>query len=281
MLKTMLLLVVTATYLTAGDDAKDWKPAVQEGTVTVGDHLAELALPEGLRYLGQADARHLLEQVWHNPPDPSVLGVVLPPKGQEAAWAMVVSWDGEGHVADDDAAKMDYGDLLKTMQEDAEESNPERAKQGYSTVELLGWAEQPHYDRETHKIYWAKKLRFSDDPQVTTLNYSVRILGARGVLELNTIDRNENLPAVAKASKDILAVTSLTKGNRYEDFQDGIDPVKAGGITALIVGGVLAKKVGLLAVIGVFLLKFFKILIIPLVLAGSWLVKWWNARRTA
>ncbi len=38
-------------------------------------------------------------------------------------------------------------------------------------------------------------------------------------------------------------------------------------------GGVIAKKAGLLAVFGLVLLKFAKILFVPVVLAGGWSIK--------
>lgn len=65
-------------------------------------------------------------------------------------------------------------------------SNEERRKQGFPTVRLIGWAEPPSYDQAANKMYWAKELAFSDSV-ARTLNYSIRILGRRGVLVLNAV----------------------------------------------------------------------------------------------
>jgi uncharacterized membrane-anchored protein len=65
------------------------------------------------------------------------------------------------------------------MQEQAAATNDERRRQGYATVRLIGWAAPPHYSRQSHKLYWAKELAFSDESE-HTLNYNVRVLGRRG-----------------------------------------------------------------------------------------------------
>lgn len=52
------------------------------------------------------------------------------------------------------------------MQGATRDANAERAKAGYPTVELVGWAEPPHYDSTAHKLYWAKDLKFSMPPPI-------------------------------------------------------------------------------------------------------------------
>ncbi len=46
----------------------------------------------------------------------------------------------------DDAASIDYGKMLKEMQEDTVASNKERQKQGFESVTLIGWADPLSYD---------------------------------------------------------------------------------------------------------------------------------------
>jgi uncharacterized membrane-anchored protein len=74
-------------------------------------------------------------------------------------WAIDITYEEDGHVKDDDAKDIKYNELLKQMQDQIKESNPERVKQGGRAIELTGWAEQPSYDAPSHKLYWAKKLR--------------------------------------------------------------------------------------------------------------------------
>ncbi len=47
----------------------------------------------------------------------------------------------------------DYTALLRDMQSDIRGTNPERVKAGYQPIELLGWAESPHYEFDQGKRY--------------------------------------------------------------------------------------------------------------------------------
>ena len=47
---------------------------------------------------------------------------------------VIISFSEDGYVKDDDAAKIDYREVLRTMQQATRDANPERAKAGYATV---------------------------------------------------------------------------------------------------------------------------------------------------
>jgi uncharacterized membrane-anchored protein len=253
----------------------------QTGTVTIGDQLATIKLPEGYRYLQSADARYVVEQLWGNPPSSDVLGLVVPPDiepDDDDSWAIVTSYDKEdGHVKDDDAKGIDYSDLLKSMQESTRDANPERQQQGYPTMDLLGWAEPPHYDAATRKLYYAENLRVGGAPQ-TTLNYFVRILGRDGYLLMNAVGASTQLKEVAAGSKAVLASTEFTAGHRYEDFKPGIDKVAAYGIGGLIAGGILAKA-GFFSLIGKFLVAFIKPILFGLAAIGAGIAKLFRGKK--
>jgi len=217
--------------------------AWQTGRITLKGGFATLDLPAGWRFLGPTDARKVLVQAWHNPPREAPLGMLFPPDNGvfDNDYAIVIEYSDDGYVKDDDAATIDYDKLLKQMQESARADNPERKKAGYATIELLGWAEPPHYDRDSHKLYWAKQLQFSDD-SAQTLNYNIRALGRHGVLVMNAVADMAKLPAVKGGVPTILAAVDFTDGNRYADYSaKSGDKVAAYGIAALIAGGVAAK----------------------------------------
>jgi hypothetical protein len=46
-------------------------------------------------------------------------------------WAIVVSYDGSGHVSDEDANSIDYAELLSEMQGATRAANDERKRQGF------------------------------------------------------------------------------------------------------------------------------------------------------
>lgn len=244
------------------------KMTFETGRVVVGRNLATIDLPAGMRYLQAADARHVVEAIWNNPPDERTIGLVVPPDAPGAdpdkdSWAIIVSYEEDGHVDDADAAKLDYDEILATMKKDALESNAERRRSGYETVRILGWAEPPHYDRVEKKIYWAKNLEFGRDRD-NQLNYDVRILTRKGVLVMQALGEPLQLAEIAKGCKAVLAATTVSAGQRYEDFDPGLDKVAAYGIGGLIAGKLLAKA-GMLKLLLKPLLAFGAVVAIVLV----------------
>jgi uncharacterized membrane-anchored protein len=65
-------------------------------------------------------------------------------------------------------------------------------------------------------------------------------------------------------AKQLLAALEFNDGKRYSDFNASTDKVAEYGLAALV-GGVAAKKLGLLAVIGAFLAKSAKLIGLALV----------------
>ena len=241
----------------------------ETGSITLGENLAVMQVPAGYRYLSAKQSQYVLSQLWGNPPDSSTLGMLFPENKDpfsDNAYAIEISYSEEGYINDDDAADLDYGDLLKEMQTDTRDANPARAQEGYPTVELMGWASPPFYDAKNHKLHWAKELKFQDT-ESNTLNYNIRILGRKGFLVLNVIGDMSVLPAVKKNIGPVLAAVDFTEGNRYSDFNPDIDQVAAYGVGGLIAGKVLAK-VGFFALI----LKFWKV-IIGVVMAAYYYIR--------
>src|SRR5262249_40953235 len=152
---------------------------------------AKLRLPASFRYVPPDGSRRLLTEAWGNPPAMAnhVLGMLIPagvsPLTREG-WGIIITYDDGGYVNDDDAASINYSRLLSQMKEATKPAKAERTRQGLEPVTLIGWAEPPSYDAAAHKLYWARELAFGDSER-HTLNYSIRILGRRGVLVLNAV----------------------------------------------------------------------------------------------
>ena len=243
----------------------------REGDIAVPKAHARFQLKPEFRYLEQADARRVLENLWGNPPDESVLGLIVPRKPDllaDDSWAVVVTYSDEGYVSDEDAAKIDYDKMLTEMKQSTREENSARKEAGYGTVELTGWAETPRYDAASKKLYWAKELAFNGEAQ-HTLNYDIRVLGRHGYLSLNAVAGMNDLSAVRQGMQELLPMAEFDAGARYADFDESTDKVAAYGVAALIGGG-LAAKAGLFAKLGLVLAKFWKLLLIGVVaLAGG------------
>lgn len=226
----------------------------QSGNIPLLGGEATLNTGQNLRYLNAQEAQGVIVNDWGNPPDSAadVLGMIVPAgqdPTQEQGWAVVVTESKDGHVKDDDAAKINYDKLLNDLRRGEDEENQQREAAGYPTAHLAGWAERPSYDSATHKMYWAKDLEFKyakENVAHHTLNYAVRVLGRDNVLELNAVAGLEQLPQVKQGMQSVLQQVSFNTGHRYEDFQPGTDRVAEYGIAGLI-GVVAAKKLGLLA----------------------------------
>ena len=237
--------------------------AFQQGEVKLPNGVATLQIPTGFRYLGPADAKRVLEEAWGNPSGEGTLGMIFPsdvPVIGESGWGVVITYEEDGHVADEDADKIDYNALLTDMKESIADENKERSDAGYEAIELVGWAAKPHYDKAARKLYWAKELKFGDAAH-NTLNYNIRVLGRKGVLVLNAVSGMQELPKVEQDMQQVLAFTNFTPGNRYEDFDGSVDKVAAYGLGALVAGGIAAKT-GLLAKLLALLLAFKKVIIL-------------------
>jgi len=217
----------------------------QSGTIALGNNLASLTLTPNFQYLSPDDTKRFLVDVWRNPPDAAAgtLGSIVPAKtdlGGAEGWAIIISYDDSGHVSDDDAAGIDYDQLLKDMQKDTLDHNEDRKKQGYEPIELVGWAEPPHYDSQAKKLYWAKRLKFGGETG-ETLNYSIRALGRKGVLELTVVASMQQLATIDGRIDEVLGMVAFNPGSTYAEFSPGVDKAAEYGIAALIAGGILAK----------------------------------------
>lgn len=244
---------------------REWHP--QSGLVALPGGIAQVNVPESWLYLPPADAEQLLT-LWGNPPGSGsdTLGMLVQANSGPSdpdGWAVIITYDNSGHVTDEDAGEIDYAELLAQMQQESKEGNEFRRQEGYPTVELVGWAEEPRYDAAEKKFYWAKELKFEGN-EANTLNYNVRVLGREGVLELNAVAGIEQLPAIRAGIPEVIAMASFVEGQRYADFNESTDKLAGYGLAALVAGGVAAKT-GLWAKL-VALLIAGKKLLIPLVI---------------
>lgn len=289
----LFTLAVLATFgLRAGDDdsnaiyearARKFIDSIEAamryetGSIQLSNGVAQLNIPQGFKFLDAEQSQYVLSELWGNPPNPNVLGMIFPENGGALAdsnYAFVITYEEEGHVDDKDAAKLDYDDLLQQIQAGEAEANKERTKMGYPLIHLVGWAAKPFYDQENKRLHWAKELSFGDNEE-NTLNYNVRILGRKGVLVLNAVASMSELDLVQRDIDKVLQIPAFTDGNRYSDFDSNIDKVAVYGIGGLIAGKVLAKA-GFLAILA----KFGKFIILGIAALGGVAFKFFKRRKS-
>lgn len=252
----------------------------QSGHITLADGVAELNLTDKFQYLSPESTERLLVDGWGNPPGNKTLGMLIPTDTNPLSyngWGVVITYQADGHVKDSDANEIDYNELLSKMKEETLSESEQRVKEGYSSVELVGWAQPPRYDQSTHKFYWAEEFKIGNSKE-DSLNYKIRILGRQGVLVLNVIAGMDQLDDVEKETPAILAVTNFSKGNRYADFNSKTDHVAEYGLAALVAGGV-AAKMGLFAKLLALLIAFKKVIIIGAVTLGGVIMKVFSRKK--
>ena len=246
----------------------------QSGVVVIPGAHARLNLGDRYYFLPAAEAKRVLNESWGNPPDAvtEVLGMVLP-KGAhfyDKTWGAVVQYEDSGHVDDKDASSQDYDQVLADLKAGEEESNKAARDAGYAGGTTIGWAQAPTYDPASRTLIWARNIRF-DNATENTLNYDVRTLSRTGTLSLNMVDSMARIDRVREAARDLGGTIQFDAGQRYADFDSKTDKLADYGLAGLVAGGVglaVAKKVGILGLLLVFLKKGF--IVVLLALAGGW-----------
>ncbi len=258
---------------------------LQQGDITVHDGLAILHVPDGFRFLDGPDAQTVLVKLWGNPPGSAPPLGMLMPDGvsplSEKSWAVVMTYEADGYVSDKDAEKINYSELLTQMQKSVASANEERQNAGYEPVHLVGWAKAPRYDSQTHKLYWAKELKFGSQLD-NTLNYNIRMLGRGGVLVLNGVAAISQLPDIEEATPRILAAIDFNPGHRYADFNPKTDKIAEYGLAALVAGtaAAAAVKLGFFKAAWVAILAAKKFIIIGVIAVGASIRKLFKRNQT-
>ena len=240
---------------------------------------ALLKLPAGHAFVPQPQATRMLNAMGNPGNDPRLQGLIFP-QGDGQGWFITVRYEDAGYIKDDDARDWNADDLLKNYREGTEASNAERQKMGVPALEVLGWAEKPAYDASTHRLVWAMSSREKGAPanEPQGVNYNTYVLGREGYFSLNLVTGLNELPAHKGAAQSMLAALQFDEGKRYADFNASTDRVAEYGLAALVVGAA-AKKLGFLALAGVFIAKFAKVILLGLAVVGAGAMRFFKGRK--
>jgi len=250
----------------------------ETGSIKLESGNATINVPEGFRYLNKTQANIVLEDLWGNPPDETVMGLLVPTDVgvmDEHGWVFTISFEEIGYVDDEDAEDIDYDELLEDQQKEFIEDNTYRISEGYDPIFFIGWASEPYYDNEKKVLHWAKEIQFGEEEGTNnTLNYNLRILGRKGVFVLNAVAQMVELERVKESIDIVLASVEFEEGHTYFDFDPEVDEVAVWTIGGLVAGKILAK-IGFFAVI----LKFWKLLALAVVGLGGGIWKFFKGKK--
>lgn len=250
-----------------------WQGASQAGTdgpsdITLIDQ-GTLKLPADYFYVPKSEGLRVLRALGNVVNDATFVGLVVG-KRQNDDWMVVIKHIKEGYIKDDDAKNWNADELLSNLRAGAEEANKDRVARGFPEMAVIGWIEPPAYDATTHRLVWSLLAKNKDQPDDApkNVNYNTFALGRDGYFSLNLLSGSERIAGDKAVAHELLSDLSYHSGKRYEDFSAGTDRIAEYGLLALV-GGVAAKKLGLLALAGAFVLKFAKIIIFAVVGFGA------------
>lgn len=239
---------------------------------------AGLKLASDQVFIPAAEANRIMVAIG-NPSSPSRQGLIVSDK-DDAPWMVDVGWIKEGYIRDGDAKEWESDAMLEALKQATEADNSDRLARGLPALDVIGWVEKPGYDPANHRLVWSLALRERGAPAnlPQTINYNSYALGREGYFSLDLITGSDRIAADKQVARDLLRSLRFAPGKRYQDFKPSSDKVAAYGLGALI-GVVAAKKLGLLALVGFFLLKVWKLGLVALAVAGAALRRFFQGRR--
>ena len=192
--------------------------------------VATIKVPEKQLFLDAPNTRRFLE-LNGNPPRDNRYTLAA----NDLSWFAILFFEESGYVKDDE--KLDADALLKSLRDSDARGNEERQRLGMPALHTAGWHVPPHYDAGTKRLEWGMRLR-SDDNR-TIVNYTIRLLGRRGVMHSVLVSDAERLDRNIEVFKTSLTGFDFASGERYAEFRAG-DRVAEYGLAALVLGGAAA-----------------------------------------
>lgn len=238
---------------------------------------ADVKLPADEAYVPAKEAERLMVALG-NSRDPSRVGLIVP-HGGDRDWMILIRWVKEGYVRDGDAKDWQADELLTTLRDGTEAQNEERIRRGIPALDIIGWVQPPTYDATAHRLVWSLSARNRGEPADApqTINYNTYALGRDGYFSLDLLTDSGHVAADMEVVNGLLAALTYRQGKRYDQFDPSTDKVAAYGLAALV-GAVAVKKLGLLAMAGVFLLKIWKVGLIALLGFGAAIRRFFTGR---
>ena len=251
---------------------------------------ATMWLPANRVYLDGEQARKLLGagKNWDN----ATQGVVLPATSRPD-WMAYVSLVDDGYISDQDAKAMDPEAVLGTYKAKVAAENPARARQGLSQLEVTGWMEAPRYDAK-HRLSSCvgATMLGSKSADDWIVNCSSFALGDQGALKIVVAGQETNYQRFRGESGALIDTIVYDKGKGYDDADLATVKTAPYGLISLMTGDANFKKVtvaqpaapapaqklGLIALLVVYALKFGKMLLFGVAAVFAF-VRWMARKR--
>lgn len=204
-------------------------------------------------------------------PDAVVVRVQGPHKNTQ----VIYTYHEIGYVKMDDWEEhIDKDELLSEIKKSTEAANKIKAE-GYSSLYVDGWAQEPYLDKENAIIYWAIMAHSSEGTSL--VNAKAMRLGRKGFSEIVWMGVPEQFANAQASLAPALEAYQYNEGATYADFVPGKDAVAAVGAGALaykLITGKVATKAGagILALLAIFAKKLWFLIFIPFI----WIWRWFK-----
>ncbi len=273
----MFFATINSAYAVTEEDRKAaWdvadKAAVEgPSDINLGDQ-ATLHLPADMAYIPVKEATNLMA-LWGNEVGAGFYGLVIGTL-KNSNWVMTVEHKAVGFVKDDDAKNWNADKLLQSIKDGTEEVNKRRIDQGLTALDVVGWIQDPKYDAAAHELVWSIKMTHRGEAagEPAVVNFNTYALGRDGYFELDLLTDEQSVETDKLAAVKVISAVDYKAGKKYSDYVAGSDHTAEYGLAALV-AGVAAKKLGILALGGLFFAKFAKLIFVGLAVAGGGVAK--------
>ncbi len=229
---------------------------------------ATLKLPEGFLFVPVKESNRLMRAYGNSAGGDNFVGMIMPDSNED--WFITAYFNDAGYVKDEEAQKWDVDALLKGARDGVEEDNADRVSRGFAKIKVDGWIEKPAYDAKQHRLVYSMSLSDLDakESDERSINYHTYALGREGYFSLDLVTGSRSIEMFKARANTVLSGLDYKSGKRYEEFVASTDRIAEYGIAALV-AGVAAKKLGLLALVGLALAKFGKVILVAVVAFGA------------
>ena len=205
-------------------------------TVTLAG-VAELQLPAAWQWLAPDAGRRHLRMISHSLAE--ILGVAV--RRDDANAFAVFEFTGGGRI--DDRLPFDAGDLLSRLQATAHAEMAWRDWTGdVGGTPIVGWAEAPHYEQNTHRLVWARRLAIGSGyfagpmwlQNAPAVHACGCLLGRTGTIVITVLGADTQVASIRECLDELMRATAFLPGHRYDDFDPARDVVDSRGLAFLV-----------------------------------------------
>jgi len=218
---------------------------------------ATLQLPDNFLFIPKKEAAGFEKAIGNVANDPELVGVIIS-QNDNLRWYLQIDFINAGYVKEDDAKNFDINDLLNTIKKMTTEENNLRISKGVAPIYVTGWIQPPTYNFTDHQLTLSINVNEDNDK---VANYTTYLFGKDGFFRINLVTPETFITNDKQYSTLIQNSIHFNKGKLYTDYVKNTDRTAEFGLTALITG-VIAKKLGILTIIGLFFAKTWKMMLL-------------------